>query len=265
MSGLEYTEGNARRLEKFYLTRDVVASRAEQIRQLNLSAGERVLDIGCGPGYLCESMAKIVGRDGAVVGIDVSTDLIAVCNRQKASAWISYEIGDATRIAQADESFDVVVCTQVAEYVPDVDRVLLEAFRVLKPGGRTIFVATDWDTVVWHSDDRERMTSVMRSWEGHCAHPHLPRTLARRLFNAGFRIDGASVFPVLNLQYDDDSFSKGLARAIRDFVGRKNDVSADDLSEWHGEFERLSAAGRYFFSSNRYFFRASKLDARAGS
>jgi hypothetical protein len=82
--------------------------------------------------------------------------------------------------------------------------------------------------------------------------------MAYRLVDAGFRIDGASVFPVLNLQYDDDSFSKGLARAIRDFVGRKNDVSADDLNEWHSEFERLSEAGRYFFSSNRYFFRASK-------
>ena len=62
-------------------------------------------------------------------------------------------------------SFDVVVCTQVAEYVPDVDRALSEAFRVLKPGGRTIFVATDWDAVVWHSENPERMALVMKSWE----------------------------------------------------------------------------------------------------
>jgi hypothetical protein len=41
------------------------------------------------------------------------------------------------------------------------------------------------------------------------------------------------------------------------FVGRKKDVSADDLNEWHIEFERLSEAGRYFFSTNRYIFRAS--------
>ncbi|MEY9414126.1 ubiquinone/menaquinone biosynthesis C-methylase UbiE [Bradyrhizobium japonicum] len=107
-------------------------------------------------------MAQIVGPDGAVGGIDVSTDLIAVCNRQKASAWISYAIGNATELSQADASFDVVVCTQVAEYVPDVDRVLAETFRVLKPGGRTIFVATDWDAVVWHSESPERMAAVMK-------------------------------------------------------------------------------------------------------
>ena len=87
MSGMEYTKENAKRLEKLYLTRDVKAQRSETIRQLNLSIGESVLDIGCGPGYLCESMAQIVGRTGAVVGIDISTDLIAVCNRQKVSLY----------------------------------------------------------------------------------------------------------------------------------------------------------------------------------
>ncbi len=157
MSGMEYTKENAKQLEKVYLTRDVKAQRLETIQQLDLSVGESILDIGCGPGYLCESMAQVVGRDGAVVGIDTSTDLIAVCNRQKASTWISYAIGDATKLSQADASFDIVVCTQVAEYVPDVDRVLTEAFRVLKPGGRTIFVVPDWDAVVWHSENPERM------------------------------------------------------------------------------------------------------------
>lgn len=264
MSGWEYTDENAKRLERLYLTSDVKAQRAETIRQLNLSVGDRVLDIGCGPGYLCESMAELVGRDGAIVGIDISTDLIAVCNLHKRSAWISYGTGDAAQTGQPDESFDVVVCTQVAEYVPDVDRVLMEAFRVLRPGGRTIFVATDWDAVVWHSEHPERMASVMKSWEAHCAHPRLPRSMACRLVNAGFRLDGASVFPILNLQYDDDSYSKGLAQGIRGFVGRKKDVSADDLNAWHSEFERLSEAGRYFFSTNRYIFRASKPSPQAG-
>ncbi|MBB4367880.1 ubiquinone/menaquinone biosynthesis C-methylase UbiE [Bradyrhizobium sp. cir1] len=258
MSGMEYSNENAKRLQRLYLTGDVKAQRAETIRQLDLSAGERVLDIGCGPGYLCESMAEPVGPHGSVVGIDVSTDLIAVCNRQKASEWISYAVGNATELDQRDAWFDAVVCTQVAEHVPDVDRVLIEAFRVLKPGGRAIFVATDWDAVVWHSDNRERMASVMKSWEAHCAHPRLPRSMASRLVNAGFHLDGASVFPILNLRYDDESYSKGLAQGIRDFVGRTNDVSADDLNAWHSEFEHLAGAGQYFFSTNRYIFKASK-------
>jgi arsenite methyltransferase len=262
MSGLEFTKEAAKRLERTYLTKDVIAQRWETIRQLSLSSGENVLDIGCGPGFLCESMGEIVGRHGAVVGIDISADLIGLCNRRKASTWLSYAIRDATNANQADASFDVVVCTQVAEYVPDVNRVLSEAFRVLKPGGRTIFVATDWDAVVWHSENPERMALVMKLWEEHCAHSRLPRDMAYKLVNAGFRFDGAAVYPILNLKFDDESYSKGLAQGIRDFVGRKKGVSADDLNEWHSEFNRLSEAGRYFFSTNRYIFKASKPSAQ---
>ena len=88
--------------------------------------------------------------------------------------------------------------------------------------------------------------------------------MAYKLANAGFRFDGASVFPILNLKCDDDSYSKGLAPLIRDFVARKKSVPADDLNEWFSEFERLSVAGRYFFSTNRYIFKASKPAAQIG-
>lgn len=163
MSGLDYTEAAARQLEKIYLTTDVVAQRLHVLTHLSLSKGERVLDIGCGPGFLCEKIAAIVGNRGAVVGIDVSPDLIDLCRRRCSSTWLSYAVGDATRIRQPDATFDVAVCMQVAEYVPDVDRVLTETFRVLKPGGRTLFVATDWDVVVWHSKDPARMARVLKS------------------------------------------------------------------------------------------------------
>jgi arsenite methyltransferase len=258
MSGLQFTDEAARQLEKTYLSRDVIAQRLETIRQLKLSSGERVLDIGCGPGFLCEEIAEIVGPRGAVVGIDVSTDLIARCNGRKRSQWLSYAVCDATKIDQGDASFDVVVCVQVAEYVPDVGRVFSEAFRVLKPGGRTVFVATDWTTVVWHSENPKRMALIMKSWEAHSVHPSLPKLLAHQLVNAGFRFDGAAVFPILNLQFDDDCYSKGLTQIIRNFVSSKSEISPDDLKGWYGEFERLSDEGKYFFSSNRHIFRASK-------
>jgi len=258
MSGLQFSEEAARQLERLYLTSDVVAQRSETIKVLALRRGERVLDVGCGPGFLCESMAEIVGRDGAVAGIDISSDLIVLCKRRSPSTWLSYALGDATNIDQPDASFDVVACTQVAEYVADVDRVLSEVFRVLRLGGRAVFVATDWDALVWHSERPDRMALVMKSWEAHCAHPHLPRSLVSRLASAGFRFDGASVFPILNLQWHDDAYSMGLSKLIKDFVGRRNDVSSHDLRDWYQELARLSEAGRYFFSSNRYIFRASK-------
>ena len=258
MSGLEFTDAAARRLEKLYLTRDVVAQRSDTLRQLALTKGEHVLDIGSGPGFLCEGMAALVGPEGVVVGIDISDDLVALCERRDPPKWVSFAVGDATKIDQPDASFDAVVCAQVAEYVPDVDRVISEAFRLLKPGGRTVFVATDWDAVVWHSQSPERMSRVMKSWRAHCAHPNLPRSLAHRLKSVGFQVDGASVFPILNLFWDDDAYSKGLAELIRNFVVTRGDVQAEEAEKWLDEFPELSQSGRYFFSSNRYIFHAFK-------
>jgi ubiquinone/menaquinone biosynthesis C-methylase UbiE len=258
MSGLTFTDEAARHLEKTYSTKDIVAQRLETIRHLGLSAGEKVLDVGCGPGFLCEQMGEIVGPNGGVIGIDVSRDMVALCDRRTHSSWLSYEVGDATKLRYPDASFDVVVCTQVAEYVPDVDAVLSEALRVLKPNGRTIFIATDWDALVWFSEDAKQMATVMRSWEAHCAHPRLPRTMPHRLKNAGFRLDAAFVYSLLNLSYDDESYSKRLSAIIRKFVGERGDVSASELDDWLNEFDRLSQAGRYFFSSNRYIFKAAR-------
>jgi arsenite methyltransferase len=78
MSGLKFTDEAARQLEKGYLTRDVIAQRSETIRHLNLFPNECVLDIGCGPGFLCESIAEIVGPKRTVVDVDISADLIVL-------------------------------------------------------------------------------------------------------------------------------------------------------------------------------------------
>jgi arsenite methyltransferase len=261
MSGLEFTDAAAKRLEKLYLTKDVIAQRSETLRQLAPMKGEHVLDIGCGPGFLCESIATLVGSDGAVVGVDISSDLIALCERRSPPRCLSYLVGDATKIDRQDATFDAVVCTQVAEYVPDVDRVISEAIRLLKPGGRTVFIATDWDAVVWYSQAPDRMARIMKSWEAHCTHPRLPRSLPCRLTSAGFRLESASVFSILNLRWADDAYSKGLAELIRDFVVNRGEVPARDAGNWLDEFPELSEAGRYFFSSNRYIFHASKAAA----
>lgn len=258
MSGLEFTEEAARQLEAIYMTRDVVAQRSETLKHLQLVEGEHVIDVGCGPGFLCEDMAEIVGSSGRTLGLDISTDLVALAERRNSRSWLSYRVGDATAINEPDETFDVATCTQVAEYIPDVNRAIVETFRVLKAGGRAVFVATDWDAVIWHSDVPDRMSAVMKSWERHCAHPRLPRSLSERLRAAGFNVDEVSVFPILNLEWGDDTYSKGMTALIRDFVGGQGQVTHDDLIAWESELPRLSKEGRYFFSSNRFIFRASK-------
>lgn len=258
MSGLRFTDDAARQLESLYMTSDIVSQRDATLEQLDLTEGESVLDVGSGPGLLAESVADSVGSSGCVVGIDISHDFVVRSRRRNFRSWLSFRIGDATALDEPDATYDAVVCTQVAEYIADVDAVVAEVRRVLKPGGRFVFVATDWDSVIWHSDNPERMRRIMRSWEGHCAHPRLPRSLKSHLVKAGLQFQGASVFPILNLTWDDDSYSKGLSALIRDFVSSRGDVDTESISSWYHEMSDLNDAGKYFFSTARFIFSGRK-------
>jgi ubiquinone/menaquinone biosynthesis C-methylase UbiE len=258
MATLQFTEAQARQLEALYSTADVRAQREETLRLLALKPGEVVIDVGCGPGFLCESMADLVGANGRVVGIDVSPDLVELARRRNQCAWLGHAQGDAMALAASDESFDVAVCAQVLEYVPDADRGMRELHRVLKPGGRALIVDTDWDGVGWHSAEPQRMAKVLAAWEAHCTDPRLPRTLVPRLKAAGFAVEGVSGYPIVNTTLVEANYSGGLMGLIVDFVRRLGSMAADELDAWRAEQRALSAKGEYFFSTVRHMFRARK-------
>jgi arsenite methyltransferase len=135
MGTLEFNEEAARRLEILYSTADVRGQREEALRQLRLRPGESVIDIGCGPGYLSESMAEAVSPGGRVLGLDISKDILEFARRRNANPSLSYRQGDAMALSEPDGSFDVAVSMQVLEYIPDADLGMREMARVLKPGG----------------------------------------------------------------------------------------------------------------------------------
>src|SRR4029453_10409940 len=77
MSQLVFDENIARQMETLYRTRDVRRRRALGRGALAVRPGERVLDVGCGPGFYAEELLGEVGPDGAVVGVDVSPQMLA--------------------------------------------------------------------------------------------------------------------------------------------------------------------------------------------
>ena len=176
----QFDEQGARKTEALYLTPDVVAQRARVLEVLALQPGERVADLGCGPGLLALDMGKQVGADGSVDGIDFSTSMIPLAQRRCADLpWVRLRAGDVGQLPYADGAFDAAVCTQVYEYVADIEGALRELRRVLHPGGRALVMDTDWESCVWNSSDDARMRRVIETWNTHCPHPHLPRRLGR--------------------------------------------------------------------------------------
>lgn len=257
---MDYDEAAAEKLEAVYLGPDVVAQRADTLQRLAIHPGERVLDIGSGPGFLAADIAERTGPTGQVVGIDLSEPLLARARARNTRDWLRYEIGDAAALPFDTASFDVVVSTQVAEYVPDIQAFCAEVFRVLRPGGRGLILATDWDAVCWHSEDPERMQRVLRAFAPHCADSRLPRTLAARLRSAGLKVEGVSYFPIVNLDRTEGCYAAMIVPFFVGYIQGQKTMPEDELQAWAQEQEDLEARGEHFFSTGRFSFSIRKPD-----
>jgi SAM-dependent methyltransferase len=255
MPGL-FDAAMSRRVESMYTAPEIAGQRRSITAALALQPGERVLDIGSGPGFLACEMGAAVGASGSVTGLDSSEHMLALAAGRQAPAHVTFQPGEATSQPFADGAFDVVTSTQVYEYVADLPRALAEARRVLRPGGRLLIVDTDWDSVVWASADDGRMRRVLTAWDEHLADPHLPRRLGPLVARAGLTVMQCQVIPLLNASYAEDSYSAAMIGIISDFVPGRGGVTPDEAAAWAGDLR--SRAPEYFFSLNRYLFLAAR-------
>jgi SAM-dependent methyltransferase len=252
-----FDEATSRRVEAAYTSADVVGQRRAVLAMLGLAPGERVLDVGAGPGFLTAEMAEAVGPRGDVVGLEPSESMRALAERRElpaGSAPVRHVDGDATKLPFGDDEFDVVTSTQVYEYIADMPAALAEARRVLRPGGRLFVLDTDWDSVVWHSSDPARMRRILTTWDQHLVDPYLPRHLPRLLRDAGFSVREVRTLPLLTVGWNEATFVAGLIGFVAAFVPGRDGITAEEVAEWADDLRGLGED--FFFSLNRYLFLA---------
>jgi 2-polyprenyl-6-hydroxyphenyl methylase/3-demethylubiquinone-9 3-methyltransferase len=123
-----------------YIRDHTVARFGRDPKRLDSLAGLRILDIGCGGGILSEPLARI---GAAVVGADPSEENIAAAQRHAAQSGLAvdYRATTAEALAEAGETFDVVLAMEVVEHVTDVGMFVDLAAAMVKPGG-LMFAAT---------------------------------------------------------------------------------------------------------------------------
>lgn len=252
----------SRKLEAVYQTPDVVAQRHTVLKALVLKPGERVLDVGSGPGLLVAEMAEQVGPTGHVTGVDIAESMVMIARQRCAKEPIRNRTtiiqGNATDLPFPDATFDAAVSTQVYEYVPEVEAALEELHRVLRAGGRALILDTDWDSVVWHAHDRARMQRILTAWKQRFADPYLPRTLTSRLRGVGFEVRRRDVLVLFNPEYDPDTYSLTNGEIVADFVVGRQGITPDEAEAWMRDLRQLGREGDYFFSLNRYLFLVDK-------
>lgn len=106
-------------------------------------APQRVLDVGCGTGFLSLRFAEL---GHTVTGIDLSPRMIdrARCKAEQAGHLIDFRVGDAVHLDLADESVGLVVARHVIWNLPDPERAVAEWLRILHPGGRLVLIEGKW-------------------------------------------------------------------------------------------------------------------------
>src|SRR6204780_2590392 len=149
-----------------------------------LSAGETVLDLGSGGGIDVLLSARRVGPEGKAYGLDMTDEMLALARENQRKAGVEnaeFLKGEIENIPLPDNSVDVVISNCVINLSADKDRVLREAFRVLKPGGR--FAVSD---VVTRGEVPREIRQSVLAWVGCVAGAMEENEYSSKLSSAGF-------------------------------------------------------------------------------
>ena len=251
----------AAQLERMYSSAQVVAQRARFRELLAARPGETGLDVGCGLAHLALELAHDVAPGGRVIALDNSEHMVGEAAARVAAAGlvgaVTVRHGDATALDLPDASVDFVVAAQVYSYVPDVERAVAEAARVLRPGGRLAVLETDWDLCTYEAADPLLTRRVLEARARHFAHPHLPRQLHRLMRAAGLTLSRCEAVPLIETRYDPESFGAGMLPVARS-AALKSGIDAAAVEGWVTDIKSRTADGEYFFATFRFVFVGTK-------
>lgn len=118
----------------------------QHIRQAFPSAPIKILDVGCGAGFLSNALS-VEGFD--VTGIDASEQSLLIARRYDTTGRVKYQLGDAYHLPYEDASFQVVCAMDFLEHVETPAKVIAEASRVLMPGGLFFFHTFNRNWISW--------------------------------------------------------------------------------------------------------------------
>jgi len=164
-----------------------------------LKVGETVLDLGSGGGIDVLLSARRVGPTGKAYGLDMTDEMLALARENQRKAGVDnveFLKGEIENIPLPDNSVDVIISNCVINLSADKDRVLGEAFRVLKPGGR--FAVSD---IVVHGEVPPEVRKNVLLWVGCIAGALQDTEYAAKLAQAGF--EGVAIEPTRVYKAED--------------------------------------------------------------
>lgn len=229
------------RYERMFVWRE---GHIQLLAPLDLREGSHVLDFGCGPGFVSQGMAEIVGATGHVYGVDINARFVAdASSRAAEDGNVSFHLVDEERITLEDSSVDRLLCKNVFEYLPDVQATLEEFRRVLEPGGRLLVIDSDWGFVAVEPWGAERTRRFFDAAAPAFKDPEIGRKLRSHVVDAGF----AEVDVTVQAGVDTEGGSLFVLRNMASYASEHESTSDIDIDSMISEAESAISNDRYLF------------------
>ena len=250
----------AARLEHRARAEDEVSSRNAYLDLLQIQAGERVLDIGCGSGVVARDIARRVSPSGTVIGIDSSPELLKIARGYADEAGLGsvmeFRQADCRKLPFANASFDVVIAATVLAHVPEAEKALPEMVRAARAGGRVAVFDFDGDGFLIPHPDRALTRRIVASQcDNGAVNGWLVRYLPSIFTELGLKDVRTRGFMSLER---GRGFYADLARRAGENAAKAGAITTVELSRWLKELEEVVATDRFIGGRLHIFVWGSK-------
>lgn len=244
----EYIEFLDRQAEVFR------AQRQTSLARLGLSAGDVVLDAGCGPGTDTMELASLVAPTGRTIGVDSDPGMIEIATargRARAST-AEFVVGDVQALEFESDTFDLVRSVLLLLHVEQPARAVVELTRVLRPDGRLVCIDVDHYMDALDADEPEVAERVLRGGLARLRSPRMGRQLRGLFAAAGLRDIEVEVSTDVHTSWADYTRLSGGARPTTfDRAIAAGAATEEEVARLVAEMRVRDEGGRFFACSVR--------------
>ncbi|MHB9133384.1 MAG: methyltransferase domain-containing protein [Armatimonadota bacterium] len=233
---------------------------------LDLYHAEAILDIGCGSGGDLLQIGKRITKNVRLVGIDsMATGITEAKIRTGDDPRFEFIVADAAKgLKFPDETFDLVVSTNMLECVVDTDALLREVHRVLKPGGQVVFAHYDWDSQLFDGSDKALVRKIVQAyndwqqaWMTDCD-AWMGRRLWRTINRTGLFSGSVYTHVLINTEFSEPNYGYARAQDFQALVKRRL-ITRGEYDRFYSDLTDLAARGEYFYSITMYAYAGRKI------